>query len=563
MNRSTIIRANVEETRWTGAADRTSEASRPDASAVRRWSIALVLLCLASLWLQFRHIDRTLPYPWDTDEGFVSGPASRTVTTGTFHPYTFNYPSLPKYLAAGGMAVGFVRAASHLEIRDVHDIGNVGYPYYDTPRVMQGARELFALLAVIALAATGIAAWHAFHEPSAILIAPLMLALSPLYFYQSWTYLNVDIVGLCFSTMTIAATLQGTRRPSMVRSAVIPAAFAGLAASSKYTLALVIVPVLVAIGLYLGRGRRMWGSLLALAVMVLAFVASTPYSLIDLPNFLSGVAFETFHYARGHAGWEADPGLPQVLFYARHFVSDYGPIAVAVSLVGAAAFCVADWRRALVLLAFPVALGWLLVSQRVHFERNVLSVHHVVTMFAAFGLITIQRWIVAWARRREWNSVALRRLGLGTALALLAATIPWWHLPDEIRDRTDSRTAAVRWMIERVPADFAVVVPTQLRFDARPLKKRGTRIVEVDLQSARDADAFHRTIGEAAGAAVLLLPHWGADERFEGQKLADQLNALGNGLTPLKSFGRNPVLVNYAEPAPWGDPQFAIVTLRR
>src|SRR5262245_55432234 len=263
MNRSTIIRANVEETRWTGAADRTSEASRPDASAVRRWSMALVLLCLASLWLQFRHIDRTLPYPWDTDEGFVSGPASRTVTTGTFHPYTFNYPSLPKYLAAGGMAVGFVRAASHHEIRDVHEIGNVGYPYYDTPRVMQGARELFALLAVIALAATGVAAWHAFHEPSAILIAPLMLALSPLYFYQSWTYLNVDIVGLCFSTLTIAATLQGTRRPSMVGSAVIPAVFAGLATASKYTLALVIVPVLAAIGLYLGRGRRMWGSLLA------------------------------------------------------------------------------------------------------------------------------------------------------------------------------------------------------------------------------------------------------------------------------------------------------------
>jgi hypothetical protein len=530
---------------------------------VRRWSFALVLLCLASLWLQFRHIDHTLPYPWDTDEGFISGAANRTVTTGTFHPYTFNYPSLPKYLAAGGMAVGFLRAASHLEIRDVHEIGNVAYPYYDTPRVMQGAREVFALLAVIALAATGVAAWHAFRKPSAIFVAPFMLALSPLFFYQSWTYLNVDIVGLCFSTLTIAATLLGTRRPSFVQSAVIPGVFAGLATASKYTLALVIVPVLLAIVLYLGRGRRMWASLLALAMMVLAFVAATPYSLIDLPNFLSGVAFETFHYARGHVGWEADPGFPQVLFYARHFVSDYGVVAVGVSLAGAIAFCLADWRRAIVLCSFPAALGWLLVSQRVHFERNVLSIHPAVTMLAAFGLIAIHRWIVGWARRREWNSLALWRLGLGSGLALVAATIPWWHLPGQLRDRTDSRTAAVRWMIERVPADFAVVVPTQLRFDARPLKKRGTRIVEVDLQSAHDVEAFHRTIAAAGGSAVLLLPHWGADERFEGQKLADQLNTLGSSLTPLKSFGRNPVLVNYAEPAPWGDPQFAVVTLRQ
>jgi hypothetical protein len=529
---------------------------------VRRWCFALILLCLASLWLQFRHIDRTLPYPWDTDEGYISGAANRTLTTGTFHPYTFNYPSLPKYLAAGGMAVGFLRAASHLEIREVHEIGNVAYPYYETPRVMQGARELFSLLAVIALAATGMAAWHAFHKPSAILVAPLMLALSPLFFYQSWTYLNVDIVGLCFSSLAIAATLQGTRRPSMVQSAVLPGVFAGLATASKYTLALVIVPVILAIVLYLGRGRRLWASLLAVAVMVLAFIAATPYSLIDLPNFLSGVASETFHYARGHVGWEADPGFPQVLFYARHFISDYGVIAVGVSIAGAAAFCVADWRRAIVLLAFPAALGWLLVSQRVHFERNVLSIHPVVTMFAAFGLITIHEWIVGWARRRAWNGVALWRLRLGSALALVAATVPWWHLPGQLRDRTDSRTLAVQWMTERLPKDFAVVVPTQLRFDARPLKKRGIKVVEVDLQSARDVEAFHRTVGDA-GAAVLLLPHWGADERFDGQKLADQLNGVGTGLTPLKSFGRNPVLVNYAEPAPWGDPQFAIVALSR
>jgi hypothetical protein len=349
----------------------------------------------------------------------------------------------------------------------------------------------------------------------------------------------------------------------MVQSALIPGVFAGLATASKYTLALVIVPVLLAIALYLGRGRRVWASLLALAAMVLAFVATTPYSLLDLPNFLSGVAFETFHYARGHVGWDADPGFPQVLFYARHFISDYGVAAVAVSVAGAAAFLVADWRRALVLLSFPAALGWLLVSQRVHFERNVLSLHPVVTMCAAFGAVAIHGGIAAWARQRAWNVVALRRLHTGSALALIVATIPWWHLPGQLRDRTDSRTLAVQWMIDRVPKDFAVVVPTQLRFDARPLKKRGMRVVEVDLQSARDSEAFHHAIGEAAGAAVVLVPHWGADERFEGRKLAEQLNGLSTGLTSMKSFGSNPVLVNYAEPAPWGDPQFVIVALPR
>ena len=182
--------------------------------SLRPWTTALVALCLAVLWLQFRHIDQTLPYPWDTDEGFVSGPAGRTLVTGTLHPYTFNYPSLPKYLASIGMAVGFVRSASHLEVRDVHQIGNLAYPYYETPRVMQGARELFALLSVIALAATGALAWHAFHRPSVVLVAPLTLALSQTFFYHSWTYLNVDIVALCFTALTLAACLQEIGRAS-------------------------------------------------------------------------------------------------------------------------------------------------------------------------------------------------------------------------------------------------------------------------------------------------------------------------------------------------------------
>ena len=55
------------------------------------------------------NIDATVPYPRYVDEPFISIAAHRTVTTGTFHPYDYNYPSLPKYLAAAGMSVGFLR----------------------------------------------------------------------------------------------------------------------------------------------------------------------------------------------------------------------------------------------------------------------------------------------------------------------------------------------------------------------------------------------------------------------------------------------------------------------
>lgn len=523
----------------------------------RGWSTALIVLCLAIFWLQCAHIARTLPYPRDIDEGFVSGPAQRTLTTGTFHPYRFTYPSLPKYLAAIGMGAGFLRAATHLEVNDIQKLGNVGYPYYDTPRAVAGARQLFALLSVVALAATGIIAWQLQRSAPALLIAPALVALSPLFVYHSWSYLNVDIVALCFSTATLAACLLARRRPTLVQAAIIPGVYAGLATGSKYTMAVIIVPVLVTIGLYLPPGRRMWSMLAALVAMVLAFLAVVPYSLIDLPGFLSGVALEAFHYANGHPGAEGDPGLAQVWFYTRHLVDAFGPVAMLLAVVGTASLVLKDWRRAAILLSFPLVLGVLLAGQRVHFERNVLGVYPIVATLSAVGLISVYHWTIGRLSARVGRSP---RVALLAALALTLLVVPWWHVPAALRDRTDSRNAAVEWLSPRLPPGTTVLVPTQLAFDTRTLAAGGTRVVAVDLQAAASVDAFQRVL-ESSGPSLLLLPRWGADARFPGGELAATLNGLGGMLKPVASFGANPILVNYTEPVPWGDPAFGIVPL--
>ena len=55
----------------------------------------LCVLCVVTLLLLFRNIERTLPLPHHSDEGFIAGPASKILQTGDLHPYKFNYPSLP------------------------------------------------------------------------------------------------------------------------------------------------------------------------------------------------------------------------------------------------------------------------------------------------------------------------------------------------------------------------------------------------------------------------------------------------------------------------------------
>ena len=114
------------------------------------------------------------------------------------------------------MAIGFIDAAPELgkEWRSINisnDLGNVSFPFYTLPTAVEKARWLFALLSVVVLAMSGFIAYRLLGRPGALVIAPLTLALSPYFFTMSWRYLNVDIVGACFVSLCVAATLQGIR----------------------------------------------------------------------------------------------------------------------------------------------------------------------------------------------------------------------------------------------------------------------------------------------------------------------------------------------------------------
>lgn len=528
---------------------------------LRRWVAGLVLLCVLLLALLSHHIAVTVPYPRHPDEPFVSGPAETTLKTGNWHPRDFNYPSLPKYLATAGMAAGFVRGAARGEVASTGQLHNFGFPYYDHPTIMRTARQLFALLGVIGVGATGVSAWLLVRRRSAVLFAPLLLAISPLYFTDSWRYLNVDIVAACFASATLAAALYATYRPSLGQSAILPGALAGLATASKYTLAVTFAPVLLGILFYLPRQRRVLAATLGLAAMVGAFVIAVPYSVLALPTFLNGVAAEAFHYASGHRGRQAAPGLEQALFYGRHFLGDFG-VALPVAVVGAIVLFRQDWRRAAVASAYPLALLLLLLNQRVQFARNVLSVHPMLAICAAAGTLALYDGLLRLVKRRTGQQTV--GLGLRAALGfvLFLLVTPVWHLPGHLRDQTDSRNLAVAWMAGRLPEGWAVVVPSELAFDARPLEAAGHRVVRVDLQPARDVIALQQVLADVQSPAAMLVPRWGADPRYPGAELASQLNGLTASWRVLERFGTHDVLVNYAYPTPDGDPAFGVAIVK-
>ncbi len=524
----------------------------------RGLSLLTLVLCVTTFGLYLAHIDGTLPYPSHVDEEAIVGPARNILVTGDFHPQEFNYPSLPRYIAAVGLAVGFIRSAPSEGVTDIRQIGSVSYPHYGIPTAVETVKQLFALLSVIAFAATAFASWRLTNQPKAAAIGLLFLLSSQLYFGLSWQYLNVDIVGTCFVMLAVASCLGATSQQSVVRSAVIPSLWAGLAAASKYTLGLVLLPVLLSIWLYQTGDRRIRSIGIAILTAGLAFLVSVPYALLDLPSFLNGLAFDAWHYGTGHRGFENDAGLPQLAFYASHFTHEFGLIGIGLVIVGTAAAIRDDWRRAIVFLTFPVLLLTLLAGQRVHFPRNVLPLHPLFAIAAGYGFVICCTFFTHWLSKLypRFEGTPAKTV---IVVLLLALVLPGARLKSHATVTPDSRNLARVWLAENIPADWKILLTSELNFDQRGLANGHIQVEEVSVSTLHDQNQL---LASVEGQVVALVPIWGVDGRFDSAISPDEINAMLSGKRVLAAFGSNEVLLNYDRGmgTVWGDPKFVVIS---
>ena len=546
-------------------------------SVLRGCVLALLAICTVSFMIRVAHVSASLPYPQHIDERAIARPAANILKTGDFHPKHLQYPSLPTYLAAAAMAVGFIGAAPELEIQgslssiDISDhLGDVSYPFYTLPSVVEKARWLFALLSVGALAMSGVIAWQMLGRPGALILAPLVLALSPLFFTMSWRYLNVDIVGACFVTLAIAAALRGAggRHPSLTRLAVMPAICAGLAAGSKYTYGLVLLPVMIAILLFMERDRRLEATAIAMATAGLSFLVVVPYSVIDLPAFINGLAIEAYHYAVvRHPNDAGAPGTDKLIFYATALSRDFGVAGLVLGLVGLVSATVSDWRRTLVVVSFPVALLAVLSMQKVGFERNILPIFPCVAVFITSGVIFLHQRLTHVSFYRRMNASVLRRaisVLAFLALLLLGLSAPLSEISGQISVTEESRTRAADWIRKHVATDTTIVVPEELHFDTRPLTSRGYKVLGAEFRTLDTAEKIDLFMADVPEPFVMLVPRWKASSwGWDVDSAKDKATALNRAamlarLVPLADFSlQRGVLINYQVPGN-GSPGFSI-----
>lgn len=383
--------------------------------------------------------------------------------TGDLNPHFFNYPSLHFYVLA--VLYGLYFCAGYLSGTFAGLADFEHQCLVDPSAVYLLGRFLGAGLGTASIAVLYLIGRSAGSRRVG-LVAAALLSVAFLHTRDSH-FLTVDIPAsfhLLMAYLFYFRYLQRGRWGELAWGAV----FLGLAASTKYNLGIFVVAQVLAVVLGpagAARGRQLAGSL---ALTGLAFVAGTPFALLDWHTFWRDLSFERAHFAAGHGqdlGWG----------WVRHlsFTLPAG-LGWPLLLAGLGGCVWLGWRRRaidLVLLGGILAYYAVAGSGKLVFPRYMLPLVPLLCLSAAVGLEEVaRRW------RGLWAVLVLAALVPGVVLS-------WQH--DQLLARPDTRLLAAEWIEAQVP-DGAYIVMTGSEY-GHPQVRRTRMWVQERFEDLRQA----------------------------------------------------------------------------
>ena len=181
-----------------------------------------------------------------------------------------------------------------------------------------------------------------------------------------------------------------------------------------------------------------------------AFLAINPWALLEFAQFREEI--EGQGEVAGTLAKLGQDEVPGWLYYAWTLTWGFGVLPTLAALAGVGLMLREDWRRALVLIAFPVVLFLFLGAQARFFGRWLMPAYPML------GDPRRLRGRPAW--RARLTAPGGRR---GLALLLIGAALVAQGLYESARTtavlgRTDTRAQAREWLFANVPAGSRVVV---------------------------------------------------------------------------------------------------------
>ncbi|HSF17574.1 MAG TPA: glycosyltransferase family 39 protein [Vicinamibacteria bacterium] len=380
------------------------ERARLPAPRGTGWLFAAILFVAAGLRLWAvdfgLDIERVRP-----DEEFVVGKAMAMLESGDLNPHFFHYPALLLYVDAALLGVFELFAKAGFD-----------------PRLV--GRLLSVVCGVGTVAVAGVMGTRLF-SPRAGLAAAAFLAVAYQHVRESH-FATTDVPMVFLVTVSVAFAVEGRRskRHLWIRLAAVSA---GLAASTKYTGVLALLPLALVIATLDERSWRERGGELVICVFLAfaVFASTSPYLFLDTEGALSSVN-ELFRETWGERTLTVwNPWYP-VTFSLRYGL---GIPLLALGIVGL--MRTARSPRALVLLGWSVPFLAAAMATPTAFARYALPIVPPIALAAAFFL------------------ELLRARGLVWMALFLSGAIPNAHASvsfDRLLSREDTRSLARKWI---------------------------------------------------------------------------------------------------------------------
>jgi 4-amino-4-deoxy-L-arabinose transferase-like glycosyltransferase len=446
---------------------------------MKRANIDLILVALmlvSSVLVRAWGIAYDLPYIYHPDEPGYIGIIQRIFKSGDLNPRFFNYPSLFFYINAlayvpyylFGKLVGVFQAPGDI-LAPVSLV--LGTTKTQMPTTVLLGRIVTACFGVGTVGLAYLSGKRLSGRRSMGVLASLMVAISPTNVWNS-RFVTPDTFVAFFALASLLTSIL-IYEQGKTWQYVIGGICVGLTASSKYNGGLVILTLMAAHFLRHGRTSfkqpRLYAALL---LCLVAFLATTPFAILDFAEFMDDLRFEAQHYAAGHAGMEGE----SLKWYLNYMWSSGGGLYLLATL-GIIHNLLERPKETALVSIFPLVYFGFISSFAVRNDRTLLPLTPFLFLSAAWLLVDI------FDRARSWRRKSLRRVSMGASIVLLIVILafPISKTVQQTRHltRVDSRETARVWINENLPSGAKVAIEPYSPFiDPARFSVHGMQIAE-------------------------------------------------------------------------------------
>jgi hypothetical protein len=405
---------------------------------------ALAGVLLLAFGLRLWGIKHGLPFVYNVDEASNFVPTAVSYHfTDSYNPHYFINPPAFSYLLHVVLGMWF---GGGWPLGAKEDVGHAFAT--DPTAVFAVSRATSAILGTGAVWFVYLTGKHLFDRRVGVLAAAVM-AVAFLPVFYSHLALN-DVPALLPLVVSVYGSARVLRCGRTVDYALAGAGL-GLAAATKYTAGIVLLPLAVACAsqLLVDRRAALRGAAAAGGLAVICFVLANPYALLSFDEFWADVRKqEQAASGFGKLGLDYDSGL---LYYLWVLTWGFGWVPLAAAIAGAVRVLAADVRKALFLVPWPLVFLIYMGVQERFFGRWLLPAFPALALLA--GLAVVRTVDMLQERPRA-------RAAVGAALvaAVLAQGLLYSVHADRVLSRDDTRNQARAWMVANVPAQSKVVV---------------------------------------------------------------------------------------------------------